>query len=177
VEGIGTQFQEIRNTMSTIFPYRIGYGYDVHRLAEGETLVLGGVVLSEQFGTVAHSDGDVLLHAICDALLGAVAMGDIGEHFPDTDPDYKGISSITLLEKTVGILKSRGYVIGNLDATLVLERPKILPFRDRMRENIAAACGIDASQVSLKATTSEKLGFVGEGRGVQAHAVALIAGG
>ncbi len=160
--------------MKQRLPYRIGYGYDVHRLAEGETLVLGGVLVAEDFGTVAHSDGDVLLHAICDALLGAAALGDIGEHFPDTDPAYRGISSLTLLTKTVALLDDAGYAIGNIDATLVLERPKVLPFRDRMRESIAAACGIDISQISLKATTSEKLGFVGEGAGVQAHAVAMV---
>jgi 2-C-methyl-D-erythritol 2,4-cyclodiphosphate synthase len=160
--------------MSKDFPYRIGYGYDVHRLASGESLVLGGVHIPCDVGTVAHSDGDVLLHAICDALLGAAALGDIGEHFPDSDPAYRGISSITLLQHTARLLSQRGYSIGNLDATLVLERPKILPYKERMRMTIADACGLEASQVSLKATTSEALGFVGEGAGITAHATALI---
>jgi 2-C-methyl-D-erythritol 2,4-cyclodiphosphate synthase len=154
--------------------YRIGHGYDVHRLADGESLVLGGVTLDADFGTVAHSDGDVLLHAVCDALLGAAALGDIGEHFPDTSADYRNISSVTLLERTVALLVERGYTVGNIDATLVLERPKILDYKQRMREIIAGACHIAIDRVSLKATTSETLGFVGRGEGVQAHAVALI---
>jgi 2-C-methyl-D-erythritol 2,4-cyclodiphosphate synthase len=158
------------------YPFRIGYGYDVHRLAAGESLLLGGVPIPCDFGTVAHSDGDVLLHAICDALLGAAALGDIGEHFPDSDPAYRGISSLTLLQHTVRLLLESGYTIGNLDATLVLERPKILPYKDSMRAKIAAACGLDISRISLKATTSESLGFVGEGLGIAAHATALIFG-
>ncbi len=160
--------------MSVQPPFRIGYGYDVHRLAQGETLTLGGVLVSESFGTVAHSDGDVLLHAICDALLGAAALGDIGEHFPDTDQAYRAISSVTLLERTVELLRTAGYAVGNIDATLVLERPKIMEFKTRMREIIAAACQVRIDQISMKATTSEQLGFVGAGDGVQAHAVALI---
>lgn len=160
--------------MNDDFPYRIGYGYDVHRLAPGESLVLGGVTIPSEFGTVAHSDGDVLLHAICDALLGAAALGDIGEHFPDNDAVYRGISSISLLERSVQLLAESGYSIGNIDATLVLERPKILPYKDEMRRTIAAACGVSVSRISLKATTSETLGFVGTGAGVTAHATALI---
>ncbi|MCZ7555600.1 MAG: 2-C-methyl-D-erythritol 2,4-cyclodiphosphate synthase [Bacteroidia bacterium] len=160
--------------MNEDFPYRIGYGYDVHRLAPGESLILGGVTIASEFGTVAHSDGDVLLHAICDALLGAAALGDIGEHFPDSEAAYRGISSISLLERSVQRLAESGYAIGNIDATLVLERPKILPYKQQMRQNIATACGVSISRISLKATTSETLGFVGTGAGVTAHATALI---
>lgn len=155
---------------------RIGLGYDVHRLADGETLVLGGVTVSESFGTVAHSDGDVLLHAICDALLGAVALGDIGEHFPDTDPAYRGIASIELLRRCAIMVADAGYAIGNLDATLILERPKILPFKQEMRARIAEAAGISVDAVSIKATTAERMGFVGRGEGVEAHAAVLVFG-
>lgn len=154
---------------------RIGLGYDVHRLATGETLVLGGVTVTGNFGTVAHSDGDVLLHAICDALLGAAALGDIGEHFPDTDPAYHGISSLVLLRSCIDVIGARGYAVVNIDATLILERPKILPFKQEMRRRIAETMGLDIDAVSLKATTAERMGFVGRGEGVEAHAVALIA--
>ncbi|MDX9758804.1 MAG: 2-C-methyl-D-erythritol 2,4-cyclodiphosphate synthase [Bacteroidota bacterium] len=153
---------------------RIGLGYDVHRLADGETLVLGGVTVSENFGTVAHSDGDVLLHAICDALLGAVALGDIGEHFPDSDAAYRGISSIELLRRCVALVGDAGFAIGNIDATLILERPKILPFKQEMRARIADAAGIPLDGISIKATTAERMGFVGRGEGVEAHATALV---
>ncbi|MFZ1731920.1 MAG: 2-C-methyl-D-erythritol 2,4-cyclodiphosphate synthase [Bacteroidota bacterium] len=155
--------------------FRIGLGYDVHRMAAGETLVLGGVLVSEEFGTVAHSDGDVLLHAICDSLLGAAALGDIGEHFPDTDPAYRGISSLDLLRHCAALLDELGYGIVNLDATLILERPKILPYKLEMRTRISEACGIELDAVSLKATTAEGMGFVGRGEGVEAHSAALIA--
>lgn len=155
-------------------PFRIGLGYDVHRLAVGETLVLGGVTIASEFGTVAHSDGDVLLHAICDALLGALALGDIGEHFPDTDAAWRGASSVDLFRRCVQLVRQHGYEIGNIDATLILERPKILPFKAEMRSCIAAAAGIGPDAVSLKATTAERLGFVGRGEGVEAHAVALL---
>jgi 2-C-methyl-D-erythritol 2,4-cyclodiphosphate synthase len=155
--------------------FRTGHGYDVHRLAAGETLVLGGVLVSEVFGTVAHSDGDVLLHAICDALLGAAALGDIGEHFPDTDAAYRGIASTELLKQCVELIGTRGYGIMNIDATLILEAPKILPFKLEMRTHIADACGLNLDAVSLKATTAERMGFVGRGEGIEAHAVALIA--
>jgi 2-C-methyl-D-erythritol 2,4-cyclodiphosphate synthase len=152
----------------------VGFGYDVHRLADGESLILGGVTIDSPFGTVAHSDGDVLLHAVCDALLGALALGDIGEHFPDTDPAYRGISSLELLRRCVALVAEHRCVLINLDATLVLERPKILPYKLLMRENIAAACGLPLERVSIKATTSEKLGFVGAGAGVQAYCVCQI---
>lgn len=155
-------------------PFRIGLGYDVHRLAAGESLVLGGVTIASDFGTVAHSDGDVLLHAICDALLGALALGDIGEHFPDTDAAWRGASSVDLLRRCVRLVREHGYEIGNIDATLILERPKILPFKPEMRSRIAAAAGIGPDAVSLKATTAERLGFAGRGEGVEAHAVALL---
>ncbi|MBR9975757.1 MAG: 2-C-methyl-D-erythritol 2,4-cyclodiphosphate synthase [Bacteroidetes bacterium] len=155
-------------------PFRIGLGYDVHRLAEGETLVLGGVTISSEFGTVAHSDGDVLLHALCDALLGALALGDIGEHFPDTDAAWRGASSLDLLRHCVGLVNERGYQIGNIDITLILERPKILPYKPEMRSRIAIAAGIDQDAVSLKATTAERLGFAGRGEGIEAHAVVLL---
>jgi len=155
-------------------PFRIGYGYDIHRLAEGESLIIGGVSIPSNFGTVAHSDGDVLLHAISDALLGALALGDIGEHFPDTDPAWRGVSSLDLLARCHAMVRERGYEIANLDATLVLERPKVLPYRDAMRSTIAAALELDSGQVSLKATTGEAMGFVGRGEGVDAHAMVLL---
>jgi 2-C-methyl-D-erythritol 2,4-cyclodiphosphate synthase len=152
----------------------VGFGYDVHRLADGESLILGGVEIPSTFGTVAHSDGDVLLHAVCDALLGAVGLGDIGEHFPDTDAAYKSISSLDLLRRVMALLHERTYVLINIDATLVLERPKILPYKPAMRENIARVCGLPLERVSIKATTSEKLGFVGSGEGVQAYSVCQV---
>jgi 2-C-methyl-D-erythritol 2,4-cyclodiphosphate synthase len=152
----------------------VGFGYDVHRLAEGESLILGGVEIPSTFGTVAHSDGDVLLHALCDALLGAVGMGDIGEHFPDTDATYKGISSLELLRRVVALLVAQNWRIINIDVTLVLEHPKILPYKPAMRENIARACDLPLERVSIKATTSEKLGFVGSGEGVQAYSVCQV---
>ncbi len=158
--------------MSTQF--RIGLGYDVHQLADGETLVLGGVTITEDFGTVAHSDGDVLLHAICDALLGAAALGDIGEHFPDTNPEYRGVSSLDLLGKCIALIDESGYAPVNIDATLILERPKILPFKPEMRKRIAEAVGLEFGAISIKATTAEKMGFVGRGEGVEAHAAVLI---
>jgi 2-C-methyl-D-erythritol 2,4-cyclodiphosphate synthase len=154
---------------------RIGLGYDVHRMAAGETLVLGGVLVSEEFGTVAHSDGDVLLHAICDALLGAAALGDIGEHFPDTEAEYRGISSLDLLRRCIALVDEKGYAVINIDATLILEKPKILHYKTDMRGRISEACGIDMDDISIKATTAENMGFVGRGEGVEAHAAALIA--
>ncbi|MAT38017.1 MAG: 2-C-methyl-D-erythritol 2,4-cyclodiphosphate synthase [Ectothiorhodospiraceae bacterium] len=154
--------------------FRIGYGYDVHKLIEDKTLVLGGVKISEEIGPVAHSDGDVLLHAICDAIFGAAAMGDIGEHFPNTDDRYMDISSIVLLQETLRLVQAHGFSLVNIDATIVLERPKILPHRDEIRESIAKSALLPLEHVSLKATTSEGLGFVGEGRGIVAHAVALL---
>jgi 2-C-methyl-D-erythritol 2,4-cyclodiphosphate synthase len=156
-------------------PFRTGHGYDVHRLAEGETLIIGGVKIDSTFGTVAHSDGDVLLHAICDALLGALALGDIGEHFPDTDPEYRGISSLDLLRRCNGLVRKKEFAVINLDATLILEKPKILPYKTAMREAIATALEIGLDRVSLKATTSENIGFVGRGEGIEAHATVLLA--
>lgn len=152
----------------------IGFGYDIHRLAEGESLIIGGVEIPSTFGTVAHSDGDVLLHALCDALLGAMGLGDIGEHFPDTDAEYKGISSLELLRRVVLLMEKERYRLINIDCTLVLEKPKILPYKPMMRENIARECGLPLLRVSLKATTSEKVGFVGRSEGVQAYAVCQL---
>ncbi|MDT8324089.1 MAG: 2-C-methyl-D-erythritol 2,4-cyclodiphosphate synthase [Bacteroidota bacterium] len=154
--------------------FRIGYGYDVHRLAAGETLVLGGVALPASRGTVAHSDGDVLLHALCDALLGALALGDIGEHFPDTDAAWRGAASTDLLQSCLRMCAARGWQVVNVDATLILERPKILPYKTAMRETIARVLGVDADRVSLKATTGEGIGFTGREEGAAAHAVVLL---
>jgi 2-C-methyl-D-erythritol 2,4-cyclodiphosphate synthase len=153
---------------------RIGQGFDVHRFAAGRKLVLGGVDIPAEKGLLGHSDADVLVHAIADALLGAAALGDIGHHFPDTDERYKGISSLVLLEHVATLLAEKMYSIGNVDATLVMERPKIAPYVSAMRANIASALRIDPDQVSVKATTNEGLGFIGSGDGAVAHAVAMI---
>ena len=153
---------------------RIGTGYDVHQLAEGLPLWLGGVLVPHTHGLVGHSDADVLLHAICDALLGAAALGDIGKRFPDTDPQYKGISSLKLLAHVGGLLKEHGYRVGNIDSTVAAQRPKLAPHIPQMRQNIADALGIDIAQVSVKATTTEHLGFEGRMEGISAQAVALI---
>ena len=153
---------------------RIGQGYDVHRLKEGRKLILGGVEIPYEKGLDGHSDADVLVHAVMDALLGAAALGDIGQHFPDTDPAYKGISSIALLKHVGALLDEHHYVIENIDATIIAQRPKLLPYRPQMAENIAAALGIRTGQVSVKATTEEKLGFTGAEEGIAAHAVALL---
>ncbi|RPI68926.1 MAG: 2-C-methyl-D-erythritol 2,4-cyclodiphosphate synthase [Ignavibacteriae bacterium] len=152
----------------------IGLGFDVHRLAPNETLVLGGVVIPSEIGTVAHSDGDVILHALVDALLGAVSMGDIGEHFPDTDMRWKGASSSVFVEHAVQMLTNAGYRIINVDATLVLQSPKILPFKQQMRENMAQMCGLPMERVSVKATTSEHLGYAGRKEGVHAWVVCEV---
>ena len=154
---------------------RIGHGYDVHRLTEGRKLILGGVDIPYEKGLDGHSDADVLVHAIMDALLGALALGDIGRHFPDTDPAYKGADSIELLKRVGDIIAAQGYTVGNIDSTICAQRPKLAPFIDTMRQNIASALGIDISQVSVKATTEEHLGFTGEGLGMSATAVALLA--
>ena len=154
--------------------FRIGHGYDVHALGEGLRLVLGGVEIPHTKGCIAHSDGDVLLHAICDALLGAVALGDIGKHFPDTSVEFKGIDSRKLLAKVVELLADRGYKVGNIDSTIAMQRPKLRPYIDTMREQIAQTIGIDVDCVSVKATTTEKLGFEGEELGVSATCVALV---
>lgn len=153
---------------------RIGSGYDVHRLVTGRRLVIGGVEIAYEKGLLGHSDADVLLHAICDALLGAAALGDIGVLFPDSDDKFKDISSLRLLEETVSCLKEHGYSVVNIDSTVITQAPKLHPYIDDMREKIAQACGIDASLISVKATTQEGLGFSGRGEGIAANAVCLI---
>ena len=154
--------------------FRIGHGYDVHRLVEGRALILGGVTIPWEKGLLGHSDADVLAHAIADALLGAAALGDIGKHFPDTDPKYKGADSLQLLNEVVRLLDEAGYTVGNIDATVLAQAPKLKPHIDGMRRNLAAACGVETDAVSVKATTEEKLGFTGSGEGMAAHAVCLI---
>lgn len=154
--------------------FRIGYGFDVHALADGLRLVIGGVEIPHTKGCVAHSDGDVAIHAICDALLGAAAMGDIGLHFPDTSSEFAGIDSRLLLRRTVSLLKERGYSVGNIDCTISMQRPKLRPHIDNMRAALASDIGIDIDSVSVKATTTERLGFEGREEGVSAAAVALI---
>lgn len=153
---------------------RIGFGYDVHQLAEGRILVIGGIEIPHEKGPVAHSDGDVLIHAICDALLGAANLRDIGIHFPDHSAAYKNISSIVLLKHTITLLKEHGYEVGNIDSTLCLQRPKVKDFVPQMVILLAKAMETDPANVSVKATTTEKLGFVGEEKGIAAYAVALI---
>jgi len=153
---------------------RIGEGYDVHRLKEGRPLILGGVIIPFEKGLDGHSDADVLVHAVMDALCGAVKLGDIGKLFPDTDPRYAGISSILLLERVGLLLRERGFSVVNIDATLIAQAPKVSPYRQTMEQNIAAALKIDAGQVNVKATTEERLGFTGDGSGMAARAVALL---
>ena len=153
---------------------RIGMGYDVHRLTEDRKLMLGGVDIPYEKGLLGHSDADVLLHAIMDALLGAAALGDIGKHFPDTDPAYKGISSVELLKHVGGLLAEHGYRIGNIDATIIAQRPKMAPHIQAMRENTAKALNIDVDQINIKATTEEGLGFTGEGLGIASNAICMI---
>lgn len=153
---------------------RIGHGYDVHKLVENRKLILGGVEIPYEKGLLGHSDADVLLHAIMDSLLGAAALGDIGKHFPDTDERFKGADSIKLLEAVVEIIKNAGFVIANIDSTVVAQAPKLAGYIETMRENIANACKIEITQISVKATTEEKLGFTGEGRGISATAVCLL---
>lgn len=153
---------------------RIGHGYDVHRFGEGEFITLGGVRIPHKFGLIAHSDGDVLLHALCDALLGAAALGDIGRHFPDTDPRYKGIDSRELLRHVVSLLSELGWVVGNVDATIVAQAPKMAPHIEQMCANIAEDLQVETDQVNVKATTTEKLGFTGREEGLAVHAVALL---
>lgn len=153
---------------------RIGMGYDVHKLVDDRKLIIGGVEIPYEKGLLGHSDADVLLHAIMDALLGAAALGDIGKHFPDTDERYKGISSIKLLECVGELLGKEGFIIGNIDATIIAQRPKMAPYREQMRQNIAKALGISVSQVSVKATTEEGMGFTGSGDGISSQAIALL---
>ena len=154
--------------------YRIGHGYDVHRFAENRKLIIGGVEIPSEKGLLGHSDADVLIHAICDSLLGAAALGDIGRHFPDTDPRYKNIDSRILLADVCKLLTEDGYQICNIDATVVAQKPKLAEYINSMRICIAFACGIDASQVNIKATTEEGLGFTGELLGISAHSVSMI---
>ncbi len=154
--------------------FRIGYGYDVHAFSEGLPLVLGGVKIPHSHGLVAHSDGDVAIHALCDALLGAAALGDIGLHFPDTSADYAGIDSKILLRRVAGMVREKGYEIGNVDCTIRMQRPRLRSYIDAMRAAIADAMGVDDDRVSVKATTTEHLGFEGRGEGVSVSAVALI---
>lgn len=153
---------------------RIGHGYDVHRFAEDRKLILGGVEIPFEKGLLGHSDADVLLHAVCDALLGAAALGDIGKHFPDTSADFKNIDSRILLRHTVKLLNEKGYKIGNIDATIIAQKPKLAPYITQMAENIAKDCGVEISAVNVKATTEEGLGFTGKLLGISSHAVCIL---
>ena len=153
---------------------RIGHGYDVHRLTTNRKLIIGGVDIPHETGLLGHSDADVLLHAIMDALLGACALGDIGAHFPDNDPAYEGADSIKLLCEVCRIINENGFKIGNIDSTIIAQKPKLKPYIPQMRENIANACGVDINRISVKATTEEKLGFTGNLEGIAAHAVCLL---
>lgn len=153
---------------------RVGYGFDVHQLAKGYDFWLGGIKVPFEKGSVGHSDADVLLHAICDAMLGALAMKDIGYHFPDTDPKYKGIDSKILLKEVYQLILDQGYELGNMDSTICLQQPKIKPYIDEMRECISEVLGVTTNKISVKATTTEKMGFEGRGEGVSAHATVLL---
>ena len=153
---------------------RIGHGYDVHRLVEGRRLILGGVEVPHTLGLLGHSDADVLTHAVMDALLGAAGLGDIGRHFPDTDPAYAGADSLKLLDHVVELLEAQGWQVGNVDATILAQRPKLAPYLERMRENLSARMKAALEQVNVKATTEEKLGFTGAEEGIAAHAVCLL---
>lgn len=153
---------------------RIGHGYDVHKLCEGRELILGGVRIPHELGLLGHSDADVLVHAVMDAIIGAMALGDIGKHFPDSDEKYRGISSILLLREVRRLMRDGGYALVNIDATVIAERPKLRPYIDVMRGNIAKALECDVSRINVKATTEERLGFTGREEGISAHAVALI---
>ena len=153
---------------------RVGMGYDVHKLVEGRDLILGGVKIPHTLGLLGHSDADVLLHAIMDALLGAAALGDIGKHFPDTDSKYKGISSIKLLEHVADLISEKGYVVENIDATIIAQKPKMRPYIEEMEKNIAKALGIDVSQINVKATTEEGLGFTGTEQGISSQAICAL---
>ncbi|AQZ96409.1 2-C-methyl-D-erythritol 2,4-cyclodiphosphate synthase [Halopseudomonas phragmitis] len=153
---------------------RIGHGYDVHRFGDGDFITLGGVRIAHHHGLIAHSDGDVLLHALTDALLGAAALGDIGRHFPDTDPRFKGADSRVLLRHALSLVQDKGWQVGNVDATIVAQAPKMAPHIESMRAHIAADLGVELDQVNVKATTTEKLGFTGREEGIAVHAVALL---
>ena len=163
-----------RNIFSTDMNIRIGNGYDVHALAEGLELWLGGVRIDSPIGCIAHSDGDVAIHALCDALLGALSLGDIGKHFPDTSDEFAGIDSKILLARVVELIRAKGWEIGNVDITIAMQRPKLAPYIIAMRECMAGVMGVDVEDVSVKATTTEKLGFVGRGEGCEVYAVALL---
>jgi 2-C-methyl-D-erythritol 2,4-cyclodiphosphate synthase len=154
--------------------FRIGNGYDVHALAEGESLILGGIRIEHTKGTVAHSDGDVAIHALCDALLGALALGDIGKHFPDSSAEFKGIDSTILLERVIELISNQGYELSNADITIAMQKPKLAPFIPLMRERIAQVMNVETSAISVKATTTEKLGFVGKEEGVEVYASVLV---
>ncbi|MBO5274855.1 MAG: 2-C-methyl-D-erythritol 2,4-cyclodiphosphate synthase [Clostridia bacterium] len=153
---------------------RIGHGYDTHKLVSDRKLILGGVDIPCEKGLLGHSDADVLTHAVMDALLGAIAAGDIGKHFPDSDPAYKGADSLKLASRVVSFVKEHGYVISNIDATIIAQRPKLAPYIETMRKNLAAALGMTADRINVKATTDEGMGFTGRGEGISAHAVALL---
>lgn len=153
---------------------RIGHGYDVHKLVKNRKLVLGGVEIEYEYGLLGHSDADVLLHAVCDALLGAAALGDIGKHFPDNDPALKDINSRLLLAETVKLIREKGYNIENIDCTVIAQKPKLKDYIEQMCENISKDCGIDKTQVNVKATTEEGLGFTGDGSGIAAHSVCIL---
>jgi 2-C-methyl-D-erythritol 2,4-cyclodiphosphate synthase len=152
--------------------YRIGFGYDVHQLAEGRQLILGGITVHSEKGCVAHSDGDVLLHALCDALLGAANLGDIGKHFPDTDPKYKNIASTILLQEVLDLIKNNGYQLVNVDSTICLQYPRLGEFKEQIQKKLQDLLGVE--HVSIKATSTEKMGFVGEGKGISAYSVVLL---
>lgn len=154
--------------------FRIGYGFDVHALQEGRPFILGGITIPSAFGPLGHSDADVLIHAICDALLGSAALGDIGMHFPDNSDEFKNIDSKILLQRVIRLLKEKKYAVVNIDATVILEKPKIAPYITAMRESLSCVMGIPADDISIKATTNEKMGYVGRQEGVCAHAVVLI---
>ena len=152
--------------------FKVGFGYDVHQLAEGRKLVLGGVEIPSEKGCIAHSDGDVLIHAICDALLGASGLGDIGTHFPDNDPEYKDIASSVILKETLSKIKNKGFEVVNIDSTICLQYPKLLPYKDKIIQSLSDLIG--NQNISVKATTTEKMGFVGEGKGISAYAVVML---
>ncbi len=153
---------------------RVGIGYDIHRLEEGRELILGGVRVPFELGLAGHSDADVLVHSICDALLGALALGDIGQHFPDTDAQYRGISSLILLGRVKSLIENRGFAVNNIDTVIIAQKPKLAPFIMAMRENIAETLGIDVEYIGVKATTTEKLGSIGQGKGIAAEAVVSV---
>lgn len=153
---------------------RIGHGYDVHRLVEGRKLILGGVEIPYEKGLLGHSDADVLVHAIMDAILGAAALGDIGRHFPDTDEKFKGADSLKLLKEVKKLIELKGYSLSNIDATIIAQKPKLMPYIEKMRENISKTLNINIDDINIKATTEEGLGFTGSGDGISAHAVALL---